>query len=267
MKNIRWVIQKNLISENDYNVMSAVCEEAGIEHEGVEVIPFSPELPKFTLDEKTNIYYGSTTFMTNLYEQHNKPPGVFFDENTFSMDNYNKVWKEHMMNSEGKTTIFREFSLENHDEESLWFIRPDADDKSFAGEVRTFKDIKTFLDNVMKVDNVVLNEDTKIMVSPPYNITKEWRNYIVDGKVITSSLYRKNFKLNKSSTDIPEDMIRFVEDRCAEYMPHRNFAMDIALSGDGYYIIECGCLNSVGLYHCDVKKLVLAISKDISEKY
>jgi hypothetical protein len=28
----------------------------------------SSELPKFTIDEKENIYYGSTTFMNNIYK-------------------------------------------------------------------------------------------------------------------------------------------------------------------------------------------------------
>ena len=84
----------------------------------------------------------------------------------------------------------------------------------------------------------------------------QWRNYVIDGKVVTSSMYRKNFKLNKDGNDIPPDMIKFVEDRCKEYMPHKVFAMDIALCGGDYYIIECGCLNSVGLYHCDLTKLV-----------
>ena len=52
---------------------------------------------------------------------------------------------------------------------------------------------------------------------------------MIDGKVVTSSMYRKNFKLNKDGNDIPPDMIKFVEDRCKEYMPHKVFAMDIAL--------------------------------------
>jgi hypothetical protein len=73
-------------------------------------------------------------------------------------------------------------------------------------------------------------------------------------------MYRKNFRLHKDANDIPADMIKFVEDRCKEYMPHKIFAMDIALCGDEYYIIECGCLNSVGLYHCDVKKLIESVT-------
>ena len=261
MKEARWIIQSNLSAEGgDFHKMSKVCEELGIEYQGVKVIPFSPELPEFIKDDKENIYYGSTTFMNNLYNQL-KPKGLFFDDKTFSMDNYLKVWNNYMLNSEGKVTTFREFCSENHPDGEEFFIRPDADDKSFNGDVKTFSEIKTFIENSTKFDNVILNEDTKILVSTPWNITKEWRNYIVNGKVVTSSMYRKNFKLHKDGNDIPQDMIKFVEDRCKEYMPHPVFAMDIALCGGDYYIIECGCLNSVGLYHSDVKKMISAVTE------
>ncbi len=259
MKNIRWVIQRNLLSENEIDKLILACDNIDTEYELINVIPFDKELPKFTIDNKINIYYGSTTLIDNVYKQLNKPIGVFFNEN-YSIENYIKKWGSYMLSSDASITTFKEFSKLEHANDSLWFVRPDADDKSFAGEVWSFETIKNWKDNMTKFDNVDLNENTKIIVSEPYNIKKEWRNYIVDGKVVTSSLYRKNFKLNKSNTDIPDDMIKFVENRCKEYMPHKIFAMDIALCGDEYYIIECGCMNSVGLYACDINKLIKEIS-------
>jgi hypothetical protein len=43
----------------------------------------------------------------------------------------------------------------------------------------------------------------------------------------------KMYDLNETEfkafgTDIPEDMIKFVEERCKDYQPHAVFAMDIA---------------------------------------
>ncbi len=269
-KGVRWVIQNNLSSENgDFDKMSKACDELGIEYEGIQVIPFSPNMPDFTKDDKINIYYGATTLMYNIYHQLNKPIGLFFDEQRFSMEKYNEVWGEFMLNgsNDGKITTFREFALENHPDDMNFFSRPDADDKSFNGEVRSFLEIKNLIENSMKCDNVRLTEDTKILVSKPYNITKEWRNYIVDGKVVSSSMYRKNFKLHKDGIDIPEDMIKFVEERCKEYQPHSIFAMDIALCGGDYYIIECGCMNSVGLYHSDIKKIIESVTNFIEDKH
>ena len=264
MNNIRWVVQSNLSAESfDHNVIRDTCKNLGIDFESVKVIPFSPDLPGFTVDDKINVYYGQITFINNVYNQLGKPKGVFFNNN-FSMQKYISVWGDYMINSEAKLTTFKELSSEGHDKESLWFIRPDADDKSFAGQVMSFGDIVDWRSRMQQFDNVILDENTKIVVSPPYNIRKEWRNYIIGGKVITSSLYRKDFRLNKSRQDCPEDMIKFVEDRCKEFMPHDLFVMDIALCGGEYYIIECGGMNSCGFYDCDVPLLVEKISEFIS---
>jgi len=127
--------------------------------------------------------------------------------------------------------------------------------------VGTFGDLKGMLERTIKYDGP-LELSSLILVSKPYNLHKEWRLYIVDGEIVTASRYRTNFKLSKSSTDIPEDMLDFARNRMKEYMPHKNFAMDICSVHDGtYYIIECGCLNSVGFYHADINKLVKAVTK------
>jgi hypothetical protein len=268
---VRWVIQNNLSSEGGdyrlsagrdaYHRIAAACDELGIEHEGIQVIPYSPTLPEFTKDGKTNIYYGATTLMSAIHRA--GEPGLFFNEN-FSMDNYLRRWGEHMLNSEARLTTFAEFTEEDHPDESLWFVRPDADDKSFNGDVREFRDIREWSTKFMKFDNVELNSGTRIIVAPPYNIRKEWRNYVVGGKVVASSLYRERFRLKKDGSDRPDDMVAFVEARCKEYAPHRIFAIDIALTGDQYYIIECGCLNSVGLYDANVLDIVRAVSHEVS---
>jgi hypothetical protein len=63
-----------------------------------------------------------------------------------------------------------------------------------------------------------------------------------------------------------QDMIKFVEDRCKEYMPHKIFVMDIALCGEDYYIIECGCMNSAGFYHANMYKLITAIEDHFNKQ-
>jgi hypothetical protein len=255
---MRWVIQNNLISENDLNQIQDACKAINVEFEEVQVIPYLKVLPEFTLDDN-NVYYGSTTLMNNLYEKH-KPKGLFYNHETFSMENYIKQWGEHMLNCDAQVlTVGEFFKMDKPDDENI-FIRPDADSKAFDGQVSKFKNAKTYIQRHLDYETE-MDLETKILVGPAYNIFKEWRNYVVDGKVVTSSLYRQNFKLKKSGDDIPQSMLDFVQERINEYKPHDNFAIDIASTHDGtYYIIECGCLNSVGLYHCNIPKLVESIS-------
>ena len=264
MKNVRWIVQDNLISENDRGQIKSACESLGVDYEAIIVIPFSDSLPDFTVDDKVNIYYGSTTLINNIYKQFNKPVGVFYDEETFSMENYLSQWGDKMLNSDARVITFDELVLESHEDDSLWFIRPDKDDKSFDGQMMTFAKIKEWSKNFMVYDNVTLTGQTKVLVGPTYNIKKEWRNYIVDGKVVESTLYRENFMLKKSNKDIPADMIQFVEECCSKYMPYNSFAMDIAFCGDTYYIIECGCINSVGFYAANIQKIIKALTESVN---
>lgn len=255
----RYVIQNNLIAENDLKQLQNACLNNNIEFEEVTVIPFTTELPKFTLDEKSNIYYGSTTFINNVFQQL-KPASIFFDPSQFLISNYISRYKDLMLNSEARLTTIREFIKEDLADDSLWFVRPDADDKSFDGNVMSFSKLKNWQSNMLQFDDTKLTLDSKIIINAPYNLKKEWRNFVVNGEVVTSSLYRENFRLKKSNTDIPLEMLEFVKRACEIYQPAKAFAMDIALCGDEYYIIECGCINSVGFYHADIEKLVKALT-------
>ncbi len=263
---VRWVVQSNLLSENDIDSIRSACEKCGADFQPVQVIPFSDALPEFTVDDKVNIYYGSTTFISRVDDALKFPDGVFFCHTAFQMDNYNAKWGQHMLNIDAKLTTLNE-CLEGGVPTGDNFARPVADDKSFAGEVMKREELLEWAERVKSNAAVekehgnvpTLDGDTPIMVGPALRVEKEWRNFIVDEKVIASTLYRKEHKLFKLR-EAPQDMIDFVHDRCGEYVPHRIFVMDIALCGNSYYIVECGCFNSAGFYAADVDEIVKVVS-------
>jgi hypothetical protein len=255
-------MQNNLISENDLGEVQQATLEAGIEVQEIRIIPFSDEIPEFTYNKK-NFYYGSTTLMKNIYEQLCNPLGLFYDDYKFSMRQYMRVWGEHMLNHGSffytvDNIICNPDKVFTNDDDN-YFMRPDGDGKEFDGQVGTRDELLGTLERHMAYEGP-LNYNSMILIGKAYNIFKEWRLYIVGGEIITASKYRQDFKLSKSATDIPEDMLTFARNRIKEYIPHENFAMDIASTHDGeYYIIECGCLNSVGFYHADINKLFKSI--------
>ena len=263
MKKVRWIIQDSNFAQKDRLQIVAACQQLNIPCIQIPVIPFAEHLPDFPHDnEYESIYYGSTTMMDRIYRDFNHSLGLFYDHRTFSMENYVHQWDKFMLSSEAEFMSFAELEQRSYPSDKNLFIRPDADSKAFAGIVLEFGKIKEWYQKISKDDMHGLGPNTKIMVGPAYHIEKEWRNYIVNGKVVTSSTYRKNFQLYKSATDIPKAMLEFVEARCQEYQPHDVFAMDIAkCSGENeYYIIECGCMNSVGFYAADIFKYVEALS-------
>lgn len=259
MKQINWVIQKNLLSEISISQMKQAFENNGIEYQEVDVIPFS-DLDLDLNISKYNILYGGVSFVNQIQKKYGQSVGVFYDSEKFSIENYINQWKEHMLNSDAIITSFDEFICQKYDDESLWFIRPNSDDKPFEGQVKSFEEIKNWQSSLQHCDNIELNGQTKIIASKPWAIAKEWRLYVVDGQIVASSRYREYLRLSKSSTDIPQEMLDFANNRIKEYCPNGIFCMDIAFCGDSYYIIECGCINSCGFYAASIENIIVAIT-------
>ena len=262
-KDVQWVVQSNLTSQEDLNALRMACEKLNINYIGVKVIPFITELPDFEISP-CNIYYGSTTFNRLVYENEQTRTGLFFNPSTFSIENYISKWGHHMLNFEATITTFSELMTRDYGSEKLLFIRPDDDSKSFAGEVKQFAEIREWYDRLEGVSNTQLSKESKIIVSEPYNIQYEWRLWIVDKKVVASSKYREYFNLSKES-GCPPEVVVFAEARCREYTPHNVFVMDICLCGDSYYIIECGCMNGAGFYKADIATIVKYVSEYFGE--
>lgn len=253
MKDVRWVIRKKEIPEEVLQKFRDTCKSLDIELE-----EFTDENQKITIDNKINFYYGTNTQIKKNHDLIGQP-GVFFDENEFSMENYLSKWGGKMLNMYGRFTTLNEFSKELYDDESVWFLKPDADGKIFSGILLPFKKIKDWQNNIKWLDGFDPDGNTKIMISTYAIIQKEWRTFIVDGKVIASSIYRWN-KEEDNIKETPEEVIKFAEDRSKEYQPSKVFTMDIALCGGQYYIVECNCINYSWPYECDIFKFVEGIT-------
>lgn len=259
---IKWIIQNNLIKPKILQEFRDAFAKLDIDFEEVKAIPFSNELPKFT-PSTVNIFYGSTTLMLNVYNNPNFRNGVFYDPKIFTIENYLNKWGDKMLNTGGEVLSFMQFIEEKIDSKSEWFIRPNEDDKCFAGTTMTAEEIKKWYSKILDIDNPNLNAHTLIFVSEKKEIKKEWRNFIVNQKVIDSARYIKNGELNISTQDCPKEMIQFVEKCATEFSPHNIFVMDVADTPNGFKIIECNCFNGTGFYNHNIKKIVSAITENL----
>jgi hypothetical protein len=257
---IQWVVQRNLTSQADFEGIRNACEKIGIPFIGLDIIPFTPQLPEFDRSRKS-IIYGSTTFNALAYEDVSLREGLFFDAQQFSIENYIDKWGHHMLNYEANISSFKEL-MESKEipHDKLLFIRPDDDSKSFAGEMKRFDEIKSWFNTLITVENSSLSADSRIVISEPYNIQFEWRLWIVNGRVVAASKYREYFKLRKEE-GCPAAVRAFAEERCREYTPDDAFVMDVCLCGDEYYIVECGCLNGAGFYKANIDDIINNVSE------
>lgn len=256
---IQWVVQRNLTSREDFSALQNSCTKLNIPLIELDIIPFTYALPAFDKQRRT-IIYGSTTFNRLAYEDPQLRPGVFFDEQTFSIENYLKHWGSHMLNHNATITTFRQlFDNTVLPDDKQLFIRPDDDSKSFSGGVRRFDELTAWYGQLTKTAGTDLTPDTKIIVAEPWNIAYEWRLWIVNKKVIAASQYRRYFKLDKQE-GCPQQIKTFAEARALEYTPHDVFVMDVCQCGDEYYIVECGSMNGAGFYLACIEDIVSSVS-------
>ena len=192
--------------------------------------------------------------------------GVFYDSSKFQMKNYVEKWKEKVLNADGKLAKFGELNSVISNDTKKWFIRPNSDGKEFSGKVDTFGNIKKWSDKVCKLDLIELNKETLIWISEPKEIDKEWRIFIVDNEIISACRYMVLGKLDECENDIPEEMIKFTEDRIGEYQIEDIYVMDIAQVGKDYKIIECNCFNGTGFYKHDIESVIKSVNKLIKGK-
>ena len=261
---LQWVIQKNLTNQDDLKTLVRSCKEIGVDCLEVEILPFIDQLPSINYS-KHPIFYGSTTLGELVKDNQKIKAGFFFNETAFSIENYIKRWGLHMLNFGASVTTVRQLVNEVHEPGKLLFVRPDNDSKSFSGEVIKFSEVKDWYDKLIASDSRMLTIDSKIIVSEPYNLKYEWRLWIVNKKVIASSKYREEFR-SKKARGCPESVMKFAEERCLEYTPHDIFVMDICQTGDEYYIIECGCMNSAGFYASDIGAIVKIVTEYFLER-
>ena len=63
---------------------------------------------------------------------------------------------------------------------------------------------------------------------------------------------------------MPAQVRIFAEDLAKLWSPAEVFTLDICYSGDDYWVLEAGCVNSAGFYGSNLKDFVQAVGKAAS---
>lgn len=257
MAKLHWAIQTNLGKEDSAKILKA-CKETGYPAIGLMAVPFFCPLPELPTDVPT-VFWGAIGFVRPIWESKKWTPGVVFNEN-FTYEVWSKAWGEHCLNHGARVTTLKEFSQAGYAPDSLHFIRPCADDKSFVGQVIEFGEVEEWMRNVMGAG--LGFENTPISISEPVGISREWRVYLLNGRAMSASLYKQDFR-SKRTRDVPREVIEFAERMAAIWSPAPLFCLDVAESAGELYVNEMGCFHSCGLYESDVTKIV----SDLGEYY
>ncbi len=259
-----FVIQYNLLS-ND--LMFAVKDAVEcLPHTFVGLIPFSREITSNEPIEGLNhIPYGSTSFVEAAIALGWK--GLSFDVENFS---YRTACanRNDMLNG-GNILSAKDMVeyLKTRNEEENIFMRPAHDLKQFSGSVYSVKEAADFLIDTMTCassGSYKIEPDLLIVVAVPRNILIEWRWFVVGGKVIDGSMYRRNGQLTKEHVNEMAGYSQYcqAQEMADKWLPNACCVMDTALLDSGEMkVIEFNCINGSGFYDHNIKKILTAWSR------
>lgn len=256
-----FIIQHNLINIDSLTKIQQVIESHHIPHLYIGVIPFSGELvsdvPLAGIDY---IPYGSCSLTEEAYKL--GWTGLYFDPTTFRAD----CWYENrtdMLNSDGLVVPVKDAIdfFKSQDPDSDWFIRPCEDLKIFSGHVITAGEASTWLKDAVECESssvCALTYNTDIVVSSPKTIQAEWRWFVVGGKVISGSMYRRNGQMY-TREELDVDVVVEAQTFADKWLPSPCCVMDLALVDNTVKVIEFNTINSSGFYDNNVENIIVAL--------
>lgn len=253
-----YVIQQNLFREANYDKLMSYLEKNRIQHEVIKWIPFQEDIEVHT-DRKDIMCFGGVS-LAKAAIKYGWEPGIFYNEN-HDMEVYFNKYKDHMLNSDG-------YFIRSHEDlpaplPETFFARPAEDTKLFNGGLFTKKgwnqNMKAYLD--LKKG---LEHDVKIFVAPDKEyIAKEVRCWVVDNKVITTSMYKLGILPHQKNYDHEQDAVQFAQRMVNIFAPSKAFVLDICLHQGEWKVVEINCINSAGFYEANMAMLINALDSYI----
>lgn len=244
---MKWLIQPTKVEEEKIKELINILEKAGIDYD--LVYPFENKVVK---QDKTLYHYdddekyfvcGSYSLTRNVYKERKE---AVFSLDKYKFDDFIAIFgSENFVNHDAKIVNYKKIVWEDY----AYFLRPVNDDKSFNGGVYSKND--------------VINCHEDVIVAKVKKINKEHRFFIIDGKIVTASLYKVNGLISTSDV-IDEGAIEFAESMIKK-VNFPGFVIDIATIGNEYKIVELNCLNASGFYEINLYKLIDSVERYYSK--
>lgn len=287
----KWLFEKDIFEDNT----NKMIEEVKFQEMEAEVVPYIPFDEDIAVrcagmfdKEDCVIFYGSLNFGKKLRKL-SWYPGVYLNEKAFECTSYYPAITDLLLHY--NSFIMLPYGVLKEKKKMIFdllgpgpiFIRPNSGTKEFTGFVTNSYKYEEHIELAGFYD---VEPDLLVLVSKAMDIIREWRFVIVDGKVISGSLYRYWGELadDKSSSDYVrshsssmhkelhevaawrndnENKAWEVAQECAErYNPDRAWTIDVCETRDEKIkVLEIGCFSCAGMYKNNLRRVISAVSK------
>jgi hypothetical protein len=257
---MHYLIQKMLLNDRHHDLLVKCLERMGLTYEMVRFMPFVHNI-EFKTKRKDVMCFGSPN-MGWAAAKYGWFPGSFINDN-HDFEVQLAHYGDYMLNSDGCVMDFTDKLPEGLD---LFFARPTMDSKIFPATVYTPDEWNKYVADAQenKATHYIADE-TRVVISSPKNIQQEIRCWVIDGKVVTASLYKMNGERKRLNYDDEWMPVDFANRMAKIFQPARAYVMDIALCDDEYKIIEVNLLNAAGFYEANLQKLIEALETSFGD--
>jgi len=238
-------------------------------HEVVETI-YDPENDRFPRDldpvfaaSRPVILRGSVGFATWTHAHWPISPGAFRSE-LLRPSSYLPAYGDLALNSNAIITSYAEFQTRRAEFEDrlsgTLFVKPADGGKLLSGTI--LESGRSLFDAHYSSHRRWFDppEDFRLLLARSCTIFAEWRFVIAGDKAIANSQYKRGSVL-ESRRGAPEGA-EVLADTLAKYTwrPADVFIADIAETESGFRLLELNTFGTAGLYDCDLKAIVQAVS-------
>lgn len=278
-----WIVQDNLYNEDGYVRFINALQRLNCTYLIVKPVPFTNVLlpsdfdcdshigdihdaDQLQIDNTQPIVICGATSLSRISKSRGWYPGTFLNDN-FDYE----MWRfgfglENLLNCDA--VVAPVYLLNNVHQYDNVFIRPIHDSKAIAGTVMSaneFEDWKRSVSQIEQEEFQPLHKNTVMLLSPIKQIYNECRVFVVDGVVVTASMYKQGDRVIANS-NVDQRFIDFAQQMVDGWQPAIAFVIDIADTPEGLKIIEINNINSAGFYEADVFKIIDAINNLKLEK-
>lgn len=253
---MHWILQENLFKEAEWASLTSALERFDIPFSVHKVVPFVGELVPAAQPAPGKVVCFGSYSMRHTAKAQGWTPGVYdlFDQN-FNVQLAH--WGDRMLNFDSKILPFKWVPILSEPT----FLRPIDDSKYFAGKVFMPEDFNEWKHKIVELGHehgTSLNGETLVQLCNPKTIYAEYRFWIVDGEIVTKSMYKRADKVVYASS-VDERFDRFVRASLDIWQPHRAFVIDVCDTPEGMKIVEINTINAAGFYAGNLQSLVLAL--------
>lgn len=249
---LTWVIQANIRDQRLRQKIETALDSLGEHHHAVTLVPFSREIPElpFSAEERRIVCMGPS-FVPRIAIETTWRPGIYFDPATFRWSVMAERWRGLMFTPDGAVTTVREV-LEELERSGPLFVRPDEDSKAFDGG--TYADASELRAALGRNDLAVT-----VVRGRATAVDAEWRCFVVGGKVIDASEYRRAGSPS-FHCGAPARVLDLVDQALARWSPAPVTCIDVASSGGHFGIVEANCFNAARFYAADAGTVLAAVA-------